>query len=579
MGIVIEALGASAFIGRSCFLVTFNNTFRVILDFGVHLTLKGADQFPQLDRSLDLNTIDAVVITHFHLDHVGALPYLMRRFTGPVFMTEPTAVCSPMIMEDFAEIMARKSARPLYTRDDMLKSMQRVTTVRFRETVHVRPGLSVTFYPAGHLLGAAMVHVQTTMGSAFYTGDFNVNVDRHLLPALPPFALRPDVLITESTFGTMIRDAQEYREQQFIQDTVRTLERGGRVLVPTHALGRAQDVCLLLDRYWDRMGLTYPIIATKGLLERATEVYKHFHSQHWMRPGLTSDHFNYRHIKLVDPSGTDLAAMKGPLVVLSSPSALNSGFTLRFFNAWCSDPNTLVVAPGYNMPGTITDKIISGEVKQVRVDKGDVVPIECTVKHLSFAAHADLKSIAVVAEALQPSSVVLVHGNATKMPQLKHILRSSLQLPVYIPSARQNTISIPVTSGYSGLLPYSAVAPLLEHLTEPGVGIEVRGPVAEGPTLVRGGAPIAQSVVGQVVLQCRVRSPKEVDDALRELYNGRVVRLVNTSFPVVFELDDAVSLLVDGESAVLEFDGTVEAVSLAGEVEQRVLGLAGGMAR
>ena len=208
-------LGAGHDVGRSCVVVTLGDK-RIMFDCGMHIGYKDSRRFPDFTKLTPhggslTSVIDAVVITHFHLDHCGALPHMTEvlGYDGPIYMTAPTAAICPSLLEDYRHLMTDRRGEPnLYTAEDITACMRKVTPVALHERVHVGGGLSLGPYYAGHVLGAAMFHADNHGVSVLYTGDFNTTPDRHLGPAHLPPALRPDLLITESTYSTTIRDSR-----------------------------------------------------------------------------------------------------------------------------------------------------------------------------------------------------------------------------------------------------------------------------------------------------------------------------------------------------------------------------------
>ena len=208
----VLVLGAGHDVGRSCVVVTLGDK-RIMFDCGMHIGYKDSRRFPDFTKLTPhggslTSVIDAVVITHFHLDHCGALPHMTEvlGYDGPIYMTAPTAAICPSLLEDYRHLMTDRRGEPnLYTAEDITACMRKVTPVALHERVHVGGGLSLGPYYAGHVLGAAMFHADNHGVSVLYTGDFNTTPDRHLGPAHLPPALRPDLLITESTYANTVR--------------------------------------------------------------------------------------------------------------------------------------------------------------------------------------------------------------------------------------------------------------------------------------------------------------------------------------------------------------------------------------
>ncbi len=278
-------------------------------------------------------------------------------------------------------------------------------------------GIQVRAFYAGHVLGAAMFHVSYRGQSVVYTGDYNTQADRHL-GAAAISRCRPDVLITETTYARTIRDSKRARERDFLKSIHDTVKEGGKVLVPVFALGRAQELCILIETYWERMGLGHvPVYFSAGLTERANYFYQLFIS--WTNQKIKNtfvrrNMFDFQSIKPFDRSLID---SPGPMVVFATPGMLNAGTSLELFKRWCGNKRNSVIIPGYCVAGTVGNKILSGRTS-VEID-GKMHRVECSVRSLSFSAHADARGIMHIIRQAQPRNVVLVHGEKGKMAFLK----------------------------------------------------------------------------------------------------------------------------------------------------------------
>ena len=222
MGIECLTLGAGQDVGRSCSVIDIGGR-RIMFDCGMHMGYQDSRRFPDLgligsDAAALTAAIDCVIITHFHLDHCGALPHLVSvcGYSGPVYMTQPTAAIMPILLRDYVHIMHdRRGIADFYTEEDVERTMRNVIPIALHETVAVDDELRFTPYYAGHVLGAVMIHAACGGQSVVYTGDFNTTADRHLGAASIP-SLRPDVLVTESTYATTVRDSKRCRERDFL---------------------------------------------------------------------------------------------------------------------------------------------------------------------------------------------------------------------------------------------------------------------------------------------------------------------------------------------------------------------------
>lgn len=257
-------LGAGNEVGRSCHILKFKGK-TLMLDCGLHPAFQGEGSLPFLD-TVELSQIDLVLITHFHVDHAGALPYLTERtdFKGKVFMTGPTLAILKLLLSDYVRINANAAKQrqasangsakdgpsALYSEEDLTRCVSKCELVNFHQTLEYE-GIKFTCYNAGHVLGAAMFQIEIAGVRVFYTGDYSRDEDRHLVSAEVP-SVSPDALIAESTFGTAVHESREQREARFTSCIERTVRNQGHVLLPTFAIGRAQELMLVLEDFWER---------------------------------------------------------------------------------------------------------------------------------------------------------------------------------------------------------------------------------------------------------------------------------------------------------------------------------------
>jgi len=436
MGIKIVALGAGQDVGRSCLIVSIGGK-NIMLDCGMHMGYSDERRFPDFQYIGSGNlthSIDAVFISHFHLDHCGALPYFSEvcGYDGPIIMTHPTKAVAPILLEDFRRVMeAKPGDSAAFTEKMIADCMKKVRGVGLNEVVRVDEDIECKAYYAGHVLGAAMFYIRVGGESLLYTGDFNMSGDQHLGCASCE-ELNVDVLITESTYGTTVRDSRRQREREFLGSIHEAIERGGKVLLPVFALGRAQELCLLLEQYWDRMGLTTPIYFSGGLTSRATEYYRSFLT--WTNEKVqgsaeSRNMFDFHHIK---PFDRNLMDVPTSMVVFATPGMLHAGLSLELFKLYAPDPKNLVIVPGYCVAGTVGHKIMTGRAKTLEID-GRTVDVKCQVKYMSFSAHADAKGIVRLIEIVKPKSVMLVHGERSRMAFLKKKIETEFEITCFDP--------------------------------------------------------------------------------------------------------------------------------------------------
>jgi len=443
----VTPLGAGQDVGRSCLLLSIGGK-NIMLDCGMHMGFSDDRRFPDFtyiaqDEPLT-DYLDCVIISHFHLDHCGALPFMteMVGYNGPIYMTVPTKAIAPILLEDMRKVAVdRKGEQNFFTTDMIKQCMKKVVAVNLHQVVQVDADLEIKAYYAGHVLGAAMFQVRVGNQSIVYTGDYNMTPDRHLGAAWID-KCRPDVLITESTYATTVRDSKRCRERDFLKKVHDCIEKGGKVLIPVFALGRAQELCILLETYWERMNLRCPIYFSTGMTEKANHYYKMFIS--WTNEKIRKtfvdrNMFEFRHIKSFDRSYID---NHGPMVVFATPGMLHAGLSLQIFKKWCSDEKNMIIMPGYCVAGTVGHKILNG-AKRLELEKGQILEVKMSVQYMSFSAHADAKGIMQLITWCEPRTVMLVHGEGDKMKFLKAKIKEEHGLECYMP-ANGETAIIPV---------------------------------------------------------------------------------------------------------------------------------------
>lgn len=424
--IEIIPLGAGNEVGRSCILVSMNEK-HFILDCGVHMGFKDKRMYPDFSRIDSLprkiRSVEFICISHFHMDHLAGLPYFTEKygFKGKIFMSYPTKAMAKLLLEDFLKLQKMYiTSDLLYTEKDIEKCLKKVTCLNLKQT-YTYNGFQITIYNAGHVIGASMFNIKRGKDSVFYTGDFSMTSDRHLSSASCP-KLKSTVFITESTYGNMIRNSRLDREREFVYSIYDCLKSGGNVLVPVFALGRCQELSLLLNSYWNNLNLKYPIYISGFLGEISNFYYSQYIS--WCNESLQEtfykeDYFSNKRMKKFQK---EYLYDDNPKVVFASPGMLHSGLSLEIFETWCVNSKNLVIFPGYCVEGTIGNEVIKGN-RKIKIN-GRCVRVHCQIKYLSFSAHSDAYGLMKLITQNESENVVLVHGSETSMIQTSELLNA-----------------------------------------------------------------------------------------------------------------------------------------------------------
>jgi cleavage and polyadenylation specificity factor subunit 3 len=363
----------------------------------------------------------------FHVDHAASLPYVLAKtnFQGRVFMTHPTKAIYKWLIQDSVRVGNMSSSAEtkvqMYTEADHLNTFSQIEAIDFY-TTHTISGIRITPYPAGHVLGAAMFLIEIAGLKTLFTGDYSREDDRHLVSASVPKDIKIDVLITESTFGISTHVPRVQRETQLMKSITDILNRGGRALLPVFALGRAQELLLILDEYWAKHPdyQKIPIYYNSSLARKCMVVYQTYISamndniKRLFRERMAEAEqagdvgrggpWDFRFVRAL--KNLERFDDMGGCVMLASPGMLQSGISRELLERWAPDPRNGVVITGYSVEGTMAKQIVhepdhipaitqraTNTTRRPGQKEGEqlMIPRRCTVQEFSFAAHVDGK--------------------------------------------------------------------------------------------------------------------------------------------------------------------------------------------
>ncbi len=425
----IHALGAAREVGRSAFLVETPNS-KVLLDAGVNVGNR-EEMFPYLDvLRIPLDEIDAVIVTHAHLDHCGLVPYLYKLgYDGPTYCTPPTRDLAALLQFDFIDVLVKDGQEPPYSERDVKNATLHCITRNYGEVTDITPDIKITFHNAGHVLGSAIVHIHVGQGfhNIVYTGDLKFGFSRLLNPADTRYP-RVETLIIESTYGGREDFHQPRRETEARLERIvkEKTEKGGKVLIPVFAVGRAQELMLTLEDMYRRNGLDVPIYID-GMIKEAAAIhtaYPEYLRRDVQRRILRNDSpFEMEHFVVVDPKRRDEVFDGGPAVILAPSGSLAGGPAVEYFKRLAEDPNNAVVLVGYQFEGTLGRKLQKG-IREIPVvgenGKLRALQVRAHVETLhGFSGHSDRRQLeAFIAKLSQrPKRLIVVHGEEEKAVQ------------------------------------------------------------------------------------------------------------------------------------------------------------------
>lgn len=416
----ITPLGAGNEVGRSCIHIKYRDT-QILLDCGIHPAYTGPSSLPFFDL-IDLSKIDAAFITHFHLDHGGALPFLTEKteFKGEVYMTHPTKTILKWLLNDYIRLLHVTSDTDIFTDNDLRSCTNKIKAVDYYQEIRVK-NFKITALNAGHVLGAAMFIIEVGQCKLLYTGDYSREEDRHLKEADLP-SKKIDILVCEATYGVGCHLPKKERESRFLGEISKIISKGGRCLLPVFALGRAQELLLILEEHWENQRLKVPIYYVSALAKKCMNVYQTYlnmMNERIQKIGETKNPFVFNYVKNIQ-SLTQFED-RGPCVMVASPGMLQSGVSRDLFEKWCENDTNGTIVTGYSVTGTLAKEILS-EPSYIQSLTGQRLALRMSVSFISFSAHVDFIQNSAFIEHCSPEHLILVHGEINEMTRLRNAI-------------------------------------------------------------------------------------------------------------------------------------------------------------
>tara|TARA_B100001093_G_scaffold182149_1_gene174766 strand:- start:3751 stop:5655 length:1905 start_codon:yes stop_codon:yes gene_type:complete len=447
----VTALGSYREVGRACHLVTTNES-RIMIDVGVNVA-NDLEPMPYFTapEALPIDKLDAVVLTHAHLDHAGMLPVLFKYgYRGPVYCTPPTRDLMLLLQTDYLKIGGAEGRRAPYDMEDIRMCMRHVVDVNWDETTDIAPDVKMTFSNAGHILGSSAVHLHIGNGkhNLLFSGDQKFEKSWLFEAANSRFP-RVESLVLESTYGGN-GDFQPSRQEanQELKDIVsRTLARNGKMIFPVFAVGRSQEVMIAIDELF-RSGTVKPVpVWLDGMIQEATAIHAAHpdflvsslrksilkdddgnpFSNEWFRPVKSRE---LRENILMDSS---------PCIVLATSGMMNAGPVVEYFRQWAHEDRNSLCFVGYQAEGTLGRRLQKGfgEVPMIVNGKTEMVKIGCEMVTIDgFSGHSDRRQLLEFVDQLKPppKKIILHHGDYFKSNELGQTLRERFKCRTYAPS-------------------------------------------------------------------------------------------------------------------------------------------------
>ena len=442
LNIRMTALGGFREVGRSCILMQTRDS-NVLLDCGLNVGNPN-DRFPYFYvPEFSIRDLDAVIISHAHLDHSGLVPFLYKYgYRGPVYSTLPTRNLSTMLQLDFIQICDKEGSPSPYSKRDVKSTVLHTIPLSWGKVTDIAPDIKLTLHNSGHILGSSMVHLHFGKGdyNFVYTGDFKFQKTRLLEKAAVKFP-RVESLLIESTYGgpqDRIPSRQE-SEKELKQILNSTLKRGGKVLIPVLAVGRAQELLIVLEEYISKGFIDKVPIFIDGLISEATAIHTanpDFLSNdlrekilHQGKNPFLSDYF-----ETVSAKEERLDIIKGgPCIIMATSGMLIGGPSVQYLRALASDSKNSLIFVSYQVSGTLGNRILRGfrEFQYINA-KGRTQLVKMNLKVFileGFSGHSSRSQISQFLRRIQPrpKSIIVNHGEESKAISLSTMIHKKLR--------------------------------------------------------------------------------------------------------------------------------------------------------
>jgi KH/beta-lactamase-domain protein len=442
-------LGSGRQVGRSCLLLHTPNS-KVLFDCGINPGIaEGTERFPYLDvpEVGDLNSIDAIVLSHAHTDHSALIPYLYKMgYKGPVYMTAPTRDISSLLALDFVGVAYKQATSPLFKAEDITEMVKHSISLNYGEVFDITPDIRITFFNAGHVLGSCIVHVNIGNGlhNFVYTADTNYRRSRLLDPAINKFP-RAETVTLESTYGSKddILPPRIETEEKFLNIVKETIKKGGKILLPELGLGHSQETVLRVEEairtgklpkipvyidgmVWDINAIhtAYPDFLSSAVRNQIFQGKNPFISPIFKRVG--------------SPTERREVLEGGPCIIIATSGMLVGGASVEYFKNLANNENNTIVFGCYQAAGSLGRKVQEGN-SVVQIDKsygGESIGVKMRVETLSgLSAHSGRGELLQFINRMnpRPKKILINHGELSKSLDLASTLYRQNKIETIVP--------------------------------------------------------------------------------------------------------------------------------------------------
>lgn len=450
--VLIYCLGGVKQVGRSCFVVVTPES-KIMLDCGINPGESVYyNAYPRLDWfDFNLDELDAIVISHAHIDHQGFLPTLYKfGYKGPVYCTEPTLPLMTLLQMDSVKIAQNNGSYIPYEVRDVNEIIKHCIPIPYGKPTDISPDVTITLNNAGHIMGSATVHINISGAhNILYTGDYKYARTQLLDGALANFP-RVETVITESTYGASndIMPDQSTVYGLFTESINQTLKQGGKVLIPVPAVGRAQEIMLVLDKEMREGRLIESPIFIEGMISEASAI--HMSYAHYLgyevRKSVSEgiNPFTSSYFTVINglSKREEVFADDSPSIIMATSGMLEGGPSVEYFKQISPEPQNKIIFVSYQINGTLGRRVLDGSISEASmIDKNGkvkVIPVRCSKQKIDgFSGHSDFNQIMNFISKIRPKRVLVNHGEKSKSENVASMIYSRMRIRSSVPDNRE----------------------------------------------------------------------------------------------------------------------------------------------
>lgn len=447
----ITTLGGVQQVGRSAFLVQTRES-NVLLDCGINPgSSKPFELFPRFDApTFEIDSLDAVVISHAHLDHCGLAPFLYKYgYDGPVYCSAPTSNLMTLLQLDYLDVAGKQGITSHYDQKDIRECVLHTIPLRHGVVTDIAPDVRLTLHNAGHILGSSVTHLHVGEGlhNIVYTGDYKYARTMLLEAATAEFP-RVETLITESTYGSDndVMPSRVEAEERLTSIINEALERKGKIIIPVPAVGRAQEIMLVIDGYMRRGLMKEAPVFIEGMISEATAIHTAYpeYLGREVRRSILYDGINpfkSDYFTIVEHPSVRQEIIDGePCIIMATSGMLEGGPVIEYFKSLAEDDKNSIIFVSYQIQGTRGRSVQKGLPEVTMIDnqgKMGVVKVRLQVESIEgFSGHSDRRQIINYITHLKPKPerVVVCHGERAKCLSIANFIQRRCGIQALVPA-------------------------------------------------------------------------------------------------------------------------------------------------